>query len=156
RIMTNGHISFFVLIAVTYVISLFFWPTPAVPLVGAILIPVAIRSGLPPVGTAVAIAIAVQGMALSSDYVIQIAPTISASASNFDVWIVAYFAVVLSIITGVIAIILAYFFLRKSIQTPAKRHLDIWNQEDGEEYSEVKEEEKVGKKRQAHLFAIIV
>src|SRR5699024_5957918 len=29
KVMVNGHISFFVLIIVTYVISLFFWPTPA-------------------------------------------------------------------------------------------------------------------------------
>src|ERR1700691_3174244 len=28
-VMTNGHTAFFVLSAVTYVISLFFWPTPA-------------------------------------------------------------------------------------------------------------------------------
>ena len=31
KVMANGHISFFVLIVITYVISLFFWPTPAVP-----------------------------------------------------------------------------------------------------------------------------
>src|SRR5690625_1072290 len=32
KVMMNGHISYFILIIVTYVISLFFWPTPAVPL----------------------------------------------------------------------------------------------------------------------------
>lgn len=30
RVMVNGHVSFFVLIIVTYLLSLFFWPTPAV------------------------------------------------------------------------------------------------------------------------------
>ncbi|HLR70821.1 MAG TPA: hypothetical protein VK085_05255, partial [Pseudogracilibacillus sp.] len=44
KVMVNGHVSFFVLVMITYVISLFFWPTPAVPLVGAILIPVAIKA----------------------------------------------------------------------------------------------------------------
>ncbi len=44
RVMRAGTSSFLVLAAVTYVISLFFWPTPAVPLVGAVLIPVAIRA----------------------------------------------------------------------------------------------------------------
>src|SRR5699024_11020433 len=47
KLMVNGHVSFFVLVAITYVISLFFWPTPAVPLICALLVPAAIRSGLP-------------------------------------------------------------------------------------------------------------
>src|SRR5690625_7667805 len=109
--MRNGHISFIVLVVVTYAISLFFWPTPAVPLVGAILIPVAIRAGLPPLGAGIAISLAGQGMALSSDYIIQIAPTLSASAANLDVGMVADRALVLSIITGVIAIGLASLYI---------------------------------------------
>src|SRR5690625_256474 len=31
RVMMNGHVSYFILVGVTYTISLFFWPTPAVP-----------------------------------------------------------------------------------------------------------------------------
>ncbi|CCN05497.1 putative integral membrane protein [Bordetella bronchiseptica Bbr77] len=56
-VMTNGHIAFVVLALATYLISLFFWPTPAVPLVAAILLPAAIAAGLPPLGAACAIAI---------------------------------------------------------------------------------------------------
>jgi hypothetical protein len=44
--MRNGHLAFWTLVIVTYFISLFFWPTPAVPLIGAVLVPVAIRAGL--------------------------------------------------------------------------------------------------------------
>src|SRR5690625_4442427 len=102
KVMTNGHISFIILAVVTYAISLFFWPTPAVPLVGAILIPVAIRAGLSPLGAGVAIALAGQGMALSSDYIIQSAPTLSASAGNLPVNVVADRALILSIITDLI------------------------------------------------------
>ncbi|SDE04376.1 hypothetical protein [Paraburkholderia lycopersici] len=47
-IMVNGHVAFFILVLITYLISLFFWPTPAVPLVVAILIPAAVYAGLPP------------------------------------------------------------------------------------------------------------
>ena len=36
-VMKNGHSAYFILAGITYVISLFFWPTPAVPLVSAIL-----------------------------------------------------------------------------------------------------------------------
>ena len=48
RVMRGGHSSFLIIALCTYVISLFFWPTPAVPLVSAILLPAAIAAGLPP------------------------------------------------------------------------------------------------------------
>lgn len=38
KIMVNGHVSYLILMAVTYVTSLFFWPTPAVPLICAALV----------------------------------------------------------------------------------------------------------------------
>ena len=81
-VMTNGHSAYFILAGTTYVISLFFWPTPAVPLVSAVLLPAAIAAGLSPLAGAMAIAIAGQGMALSSDYVIGVAPGISAKAAG--------------------------------------------------------------------------
>src|SRR5690625_496525 len=117
KMMVNGHVSFFVLAVVTYIISLFFWPTPAVPLICALLVPAAIRSGLPAIMAAVAIAIAGQGMALSSDYIVQVAPSLSATSAGIDVGPVADKAFVLSIISGGIAIGLAYLFHRKSIRT---------------------------------------
>src|SRR5699024_2489531 len=164
QIMVNGHVSYFVLIIVTYGISLFFWPTPAVPLVGAILIPVAIRAGLPPIGAGIAISLAGQGMALSSDYVIQIAPTLSASTANLDVAAVADRALVLSLITGIVAIGLAYLFLRKSILRPNAAHLHKWeetgeNEEKGEDLDEstAEKESLVSKTVQkSKWFAIIV
>ncbi len=113
KVMTNATVSYIVLIAVTYGISLFFWPTPAVPLVGALLLPVAVRAGLPPLYAAGAIALAGQGMALSSDYMIQIAPMLSATAAGVSVSSVADRALVLSLITGVVAMILMYLFFRK-------------------------------------------
>lgn len=121
--MVNGHIAFFVLTIVTFSISLFFWPTPAVPLIGALLIPAAIRAGLPAMGAAMAVAIAGQGMALSSDYIMQIAPSISAAAAGVTVAAVADKALILSIITGGIAITLAYLVNRKSIRKPESANL---------------------------------
>ncbi len=117
KVMINGHVSFFVLIAVTYVISLFFWPTPAVPLICALLVPAAIRSGLPALTAAVAVALAGQGMALSSDYIVQVAPGLSAKSAGIDVGLVADKALILSVITGAVAIGLAYLFYRKTIRS---------------------------------------
>ncbi len=89
RVMRGGTSSFIVLAVVTYTISLFFWPTPAVPLIGAVLIPVAIRAGLPPMAVGMAIAICGQGMALSSDYIIKVAPGLSAKSAGVDPDVVA-------------------------------------------------------------------
>ncbi len=127
-VMKTGHTAYFVLAAITYVISLFFWPTPAVPLVSAVLLPAAIAAGLPPLGGAIAIAIAGQGMALSSDYVIGVAPGISAKAAGAAVSaaMVADRALVLSLITGGVALTLAYLSIRKSITKPDDRLLERW------------------------------
>lgn len=127
-VMKNGHSAFFILAGITYVISLFFWPTPAVPLVSAILLPAAIAAGLPPLAGAMAIAIAGQGMALSSDYVIGVAPGISAKAAGAAVSaaVVADRALALSIITGCIALLLGYLSMRKHIVPASGALLDRW------------------------------
>lgn len=119
RFMKNGHFSFFILIAVTYAISLFFWPTPAVPLICALLVPAAARAGLPPMLAAVAVAIAGQGMALSSDYIVQVAPGLSAKTAGVPVSELADTALILSLITGFVAIAAAYFLYRKEIRLPS-------------------------------------
>ena len=128
RVMTNGHIAFFVLAAMTYVISLFFWPTPAVPLVAATLLPAAIYAGLPALGAAVAIAIAGQGMALSSDYVIRVAPGISARAAGIPemAGVIADKALILSLVTGAVALGLGYLAVRRTIAQPSEHHLMAW------------------------------
>lgn len=118
KVMVNGHLAYWILAFVTYMISLFFWPTPAVPLVAAILLPAAVRAGLPTMMAAVAISLAGQGMALSSDYVIQIAPYLSATAAGVDIAEVADKALILSIVSGSIALLPAYLFNRRDITRP--------------------------------------
>ncbi|HEX2366364.1 MAG TPA: hypothetical protein VHJ00_15230 [Bradyrhizobium sp.] len=132
-VMTNGHSAFFILAAITYVISLFFWPTPAVPLVSAVLLPAAIAAGLSPLAGAMAIAIAGQGMALSSDYVIGVAPGISAKAAGIAVSAaaVADRALALSLITGGVALVLAYLSIRKRIKPGGEALLEQWQKRSG-------------------------
>lgn len=129
RVMRTGASSFVVLAIVTYVISLFFWPTPAVPLVGAVLIPVAIRAGLSPLSVGMVIAIAGQGMALSADYIIKVAPGISAKAAGVDPDAVADKALVLSLIVGVTALIITFVMQRRTWRTPSPDLLVAWENE---------------------------
>ncbi len=126
RVMRAGTSSFITLAIVTYVISLFFWPTPAVPLVGAVLIPVAIRAGLSPLSVGMVIAIAGQGMALSSDYIIKVAPGISATSAGVDADSVADKALVLSLITGIAALLITYVMQRRTWQKPSPDLLVAW------------------------------
>jgi hypothetical protein len=67
-------------------------------------------------------------MALSSDYVIGVAPGISAKATGIAVSaaVVADRALVLSLISGSIALVLAYLSVRKSIVAPRNALLARW------------------------------
>ncbi|WP_277369842.1 permease [Rhodococcus rhodochrous] len=116
RWMINGRVAYVVLFVITYLLSLFFWPTPALALIGAVLLPAAIKAGLPPLGAALALAISGQGMALASDYVIGLAPSISASGAGVPADDIADRALVLSLIVGLTAAVLAWFLtIRKEI-----------------------------------------
>ena len=84
KLMINKTMSFFVLGITMTLVSLFIWPTPAVVFVGALMGPVAIKSGLPPVWTAVVLCIFGNGVALSSDFILQVAPSITAKTANLE------------------------------------------------------------------------
>lgn len=109
KLMKNGPISYVVLFIGTYLLSLVFWPTPTLALLAAILLPAAIRAGLSPLGAAMAVAISGQGMALASDYVIGVAPSLSASGAGVAANSIADRALVLSWVVGGVAITLTYF-----------------------------------------------
>lgn len=129
-VMRNGHLAFWAIAIVTYLISLFFWPTPAVPLIGAVLIPVAIRAGLRPMGVAFAVAVAGQGMALSSDFVIRVAPGLSAKAAGVDPDVVANRAMVMSLIVGAVALGIGYALEVPRMRRPSDEHLEEWESVD--------------------------
>ncbi len=155
KVMKGGSVSFWVIVLVTYSISLFFWPTPAVPLVAALLVPVAIRAGLPPIGAAIAISLAGQGMALSSDYVSR-CPMLSAASAGVDVSLVADRAFVLSLITGGVALTLAYMTIRKSVKAPSSEHLAKWEQQRGKRDMEGGGAPSANRPFARKFFAIIV
>jgi hypothetical protein len=129
-VMRNGHLAYLVLGVATYIVSLFFWPTPTVPLMAGILLPAAIAAGLSPMGTALCLAVAGEGTALSSDYVLKVAPGISANAAGVPLMAVADKALVLSLITGGVAFLLCYLSIRKDIRVPSISHLEQWEQVD--------------------------
>ena len=98
------------------VISWFFWPSPAVALLGAVLLPVAIRAGLPALGVAMAMNLFGHGIALSSDFVIQGAPKLTADAAGIPVGDVIAANIPLVITMGVVTTVVAYFLLRRDMK----------------------------------------
>lgn len=106
-------------------ISFFFWPSPAVALMGAILLPVAIRVGLPPIGVAIAMNLFGHGIALSGDFVIQGAPKLTADAAGIPVSSVVSASIPLVIVMGVITTTVAFFFLRKEFRTYTSYEDDV-------------------------------
>ena len=127
KIMVNGHVSYLILMITTYVTSLFFWPTPAVPLICALLVPAAVRAGLPVMTAAMVVCISGQGMALSSDYIMQVAPMISAKAAGIDTSLIADKVLVLSLITGLSSLSIVYLKERKAIKkmSPLKSAIEL-------------------------------
>lgn len=82
KLMINKTMSFFVLGSTMTLISWFIWPTPAVVFIGALMVPAAIKSGLAPVWAAVVLCIFGNGVALSSDFILQAAPSITSKTAN--------------------------------------------------------------------------
>lgn len=98
------------------VTSFFFWPSPAVALIGAVLLPVALRVGLPALGAAVAMNLFGHGIALSGDYIIQGAPKLTADAAGLPVSEVMAASVPLVLLMGAVTTGVAFWMLRRDIQ----------------------------------------
>jgi hypothetical protein len=97
-------------------ISWFFWPSPAVALLGAVLLPVAIRVGLPALGVAMAMNLFGHGIALSGDFIIQAAPKLTADAAGISVGEVISASVPLVFTMGIVTTVTAFYFLKRDIK----------------------------------------
>ncbi|USG68236.1 hypothetical protein NDK47_13535 [Brevibacillus ruminantium] len=102
---------------VMMMISWFFWPSPAVALIGAVLLPAAIRVGLPAIGVAVAMNLFGHGIALSGDFIIQGAPTLTAKAAGLPVSDVISASVPLVIVMGLVTTLTAFWYLKKDMKS---------------------------------------
>ncbi|WP_431027981.1 hypothetical protein [Lysinibacillus sp. LZ02] len=116
KIIKNPTLAYWTIGILMMIISWFFWPSPAVALLGAVLLPVAIRAGLPALGVAVAMNLFGHGIALSSDFVIQGAPKLTADAAGIPVADVVSASIPLVITMGVVTTLVAYFLLRRDMK----------------------------------------
>lgn len=117
RKLIRGPRSAFLVLAITmYVASAFFWPTPAVALVGTILIPVAASAGFPALAAAVVLNLAGDATALAADPVIQGATRLSSAAAGIAPAELYPYTLGLSLICGVVAIALGGYAIRRDMR----------------------------------------
>lgn len=116
KLIKNDFMAFWVIGIIMMIISYFFWPSPAVALVGAVLVPVAIKAGLPAIGAAIAMNIFGHGIALSTDFIIQAAPKLTADAAGVSVASVVAASIPLIIVMGLVTSVSAYVFLKRDMK----------------------------------------
>ncbi|MGI6425621.1 MAG: hypothetical protein ACOX2A_10615 [Tepidanaerobacteraceae bacterium] len=136
RIMVNSDIAFWTLGIVMLIVTLFVWPSPAVALIGAIMLPIAVRAGLSVMGAGIAMNIFGHGIGLSGDYVIQGAPAITAKAAGFDnAAPVISASLPLWLTMAVVTTTLSYYFVKKDL---SKNNVKKENQSYEKENNEAK------------------
>jgi hypothetical protein len=116
KLIRSPALAYWTIGIVMMVISWFFWPSPAVALIGAVLLPVAMRVGLPALGVAMAMNLFGHGIALSSDFIIQAAPKLTADAAGLEVMEVVKASIPLVFVMGIVTTVVAYFLLRRDMR----------------------------------------
>jgi len=115
-VIKNYWVAYWVIGIVMMILSWFFWPSPAVALVGALFLPIAIKAGLPAMGVAISMNLFGHGIALSSDYIIQAAPKLTAGGAGIPIASVISASIPLVITMGLVTTTVAFYYLRKDIK----------------------------------------
>lgn len=116
RIIRTRNTAFWAIGFAMLIMSWLIWPSPAVALIGALLLPVAARVGLPALWAAVAMNLFGHGAGLSSDFFIQGAPDITATAAGVDTVSVMKASVPLWAIMCVTTIAIAFWMMRRDLK----------------------------------------
>lgn len=145
QLMRSPALAFWITGVVMYVAALFIWPSPATALVGTILFPAALAVGLPAISVAMAINLFGHGVCLSTDYVIQGAPKLTAEAAGVSVSEILAASTPLNIVASVVALVVAWFLVvRKDIKAHTVTET---------EYLKFEEEKAVAEARQYAPYA---
>ena len=119
RIMKTPSITWWILGLSMFLFSLFLWPSPSVALVGAIMLPFAVKAGLNPLAAAMAMNLFGHGFALSYDCVIQGAPGVSATAAGLSSSDILTQVAPVFWVMGVVTVVSAFLLNRRSMEDTA-------------------------------------
>jgi hypothetical protein len=146
KLMVNPTLAFFGVGFTMMIISWLVWPSPAVPLVGAVLLPAAVGAGLPVIYVAVAMNLFGHGIALSSDFFIQGAPTITAAGAGIDVTEVVKASIPIWFAMSVVTVAVAFFMMKNDMKKNSLKYVQI---------SEVKQTIEVKRGKTTILMAVL-
>lgn len=122
KLMVNADIAFWVLGLSMLIVSWFVWPSPAVALIGGIMLPIAVRAGLPVMAAAMAMNLFGHGIGLSSDFVIQGAPSITAKAAGISPAAVNSAMIPLIIVMGLVTTVTAFIMIKRDMARNQAAH----------------------------------
>lgn len=137
KIIHSPGLAYWIIGIFMMTISWFFWPSPAAALMGAVLLPVGRKVGLPAIGVAMAINLFGHGIALSGDWVIQGAPKLTADAAGISVQQVIGASIPLVIVMGVVTVSIAYYLLQRDLK---KGILIVESEQNTANISEIEQE----------------
>jgi len=117
KTIKNNKAAFWIIGFTMLIVSWLIWPSPAVALIGALLLPVAGEVGLPIIWAAVSMNIFGHGIALSSDFVIQGAPSITAAAAGVSTSALVKASIPLWLTMSVVTAGVAFFMMLREMKT---------------------------------------
>ncbi|WP_058952854.1 hypothetical protein [Clostridium tyrobutyricum] len=141
KVIKGKKMAYFVVGIVMLIVSWFIWPSPAVALVGALLLPAAIEVGLPAIWAAVAMNLFGHGMGLSSDFFIQGAPSITGKAAGISTLSVMKASVPLWATMAVVTVAVSYIMMVKDLK---KNNIS-------ENYEKIKNLDEIASTQEAEL-----
>ncbi|MCX8118439.1 MAG: hypothetical protein N3G78_10965 [Desulfobacterota bacterium] len=124
KMMISPGAAFWVMGFVIMIAAWVIWPSPAIALVGTLLLPGAIKAGLPPISAAMAISMFGYGCALTTDFIIQGAPGITSKASGVAVTDVMSKSLPMLLLWGAIALPLSFLSVKRDIRAAAGRPIE--------------------------------
>ena len=124
KMLVSPEIAFWVMGVVIMLVAWVIWPSPAIALVGALLLPAAIKAGLSPINAAMAISMFGYGCALTTDFIIQGAPGITAKTAGVTVDSVMWKSLPMLAVWAAIALPLSFRSVRRDIKANAGKPIE--------------------------------
>ncbi|HHU78119.1 MAG: hypothetical protein ACOX27_08285 [Caldicoprobacterales bacterium] len=158
KLIRSPSLAYWVIGILMMIISWFFWPSPAVALMGAVLLPVALRVKLPAIGAAMAMNLFGHGIALSGDFIIQGAPKLTADGAGIPVGDVISASIPLIIVMGVVTTTAAFLYLRRDLKEGTiPLESKLYQGENSDSKSENSQNHRVGLSKAVRRgFAILI
>jgi len=153
KLIRNPTLAYWTIGILMMVISWFFWPSPAVALLGAVLLPVALRAGLPSLAVAMAMNLFGHGIALSGDFVIQAAPKLTSDAAGLPIQDVINASIPLVFIMGIVTTVTAFYFIKRDMK---RGTLQLTTSVVDQSQTENSSQPELLSKAQKRFFAILV